>query len=63
MRRLPPMTRLDTGQETNAVSRSTNVTSILPPLHFRMYLAAVAPPYPAPTTTTTLGAAARTSCE
>src|SRR5205814_802093 len=52
------MTRLDVGHETKAASRSTTVTSIWPPLHFRMYLAAVAPPYPAPTTTT-LGTAAR----
>src|ERR1700682_2708576 len=56
------MTRLDVGHETKAASRSTTVTSIRPPLHFRMYLAAVAPPYPAPTTTT-LGAAACASFE
>src|SRR5258706_15997039 len=47
----PASTRLETGQETKPESRSTSVTSIAGS-HRRMYLAAVAPPKPAPTTTT-----------
>ena len=42
--RLPPITRFDSGHETNSLPRSTSVTSILRSLHMRTYLAAVAPP-------------------
>src|SRR5512137_2756990 len=49
---LPPSTRFDSGHETNAALASTSVPSTLPSLHIRMYFAAVAPPYPPPTTTT-----------
>jgi len=44
MLRLPPMTRLDIGQETKLGERSTSVTSTPRALHMRRYLAAVAPP-------------------
>jgi len=36
--------QFDSGQETKLSLGSTSVTSTRPPLHMRMYLAAVAPP-------------------
>src|SRR6185295_19510715 len=47
----PASTRLEIGQETKPDSRSTSRTSMFGS-HKRMYLAAVAPPKPAPITTT-----------
>src|SRR5258707_3687328 len=47
----PPSTRLDIGQDTKRLSRSTSTTSI-DGSHRRMYFAAVAPPKPPPMTTT-----------
>src|SRR5512138_4948 len=50
MLRRPPSTQLEIGHETNASFGSIRVTSKRP--HWRRYLAQVAPPNPAPTTTT-----------
>src|SRR5258706_7733360 len=47
----PPSTRLDIGQDTKRLSRSTSTTSI-DGSHRRMYFAAVAPPKPPPMTPT-----------
>src|SRR5258707_12514116 len=47
----PPSTRFEVGQEMKDPLRSTSVTSMVGS-HIRMYLAAVAPPKPAPITTT-----------
>ena len=41
---LPPITRLEMGQEMKASFGSTSVTSMRPSDHRRRYLAAVAPP-------------------
>src|SRR3990172_2528269 len=48
---LPPSTRLLIGHEMNSLLRSMSVTS-RSGAHIRTYLAAVAPPKPAPITTT-----------
>src|SRR6266850_1959800 len=47
----PPRTRFEIGHEMKNGLRSTSVTS-MPGSHMRMYFAAVAPPKPAPITTT-----------
>src|SRR5258708_12974063 len=47
----PPRIRFEVGQEMKDALRSTSVTSMAGS-HIRMYLAAVAPPKPAPITTT-----------
>src|SRR3989454_3532186 len=49
--RLPPSTRFEIGQEMNSLARSTSTTSISGS-HRRTYFAAVAPPKPAPITST-----------
>ena len=46
------MIKLEMGQEINSLLGSTIVTSIFPSDSRRIYLAAVAPPYPPPITTT-----------
>src|SRR5207247_415061 len=44
--------RFESGHEMNAAFASISVTSTAPRLQSARYFAAVAPPYPAPTTTT-----------
>src|SRR5690606_33116138 len=51
MLRRPPITQLEIGHDTNLSFGSISVTS-RPGSHWRRYLAQVAPPKPAPTTTT-----------
>jgi hypothetical protein len=41
---MPPMTRLEIGQEMKVGLRSISVTWTPPSLHMRRYLATVAPP-------------------